>query len=318
MPLVTSNYNPPLLHKNGHLSTLYAALIRNVNGLVQKRERIQLPDTDFLDLDWSHAAIPTKKVVILLHGLEGNAQRPYMVGSALEFNANDYDVCAVNHRGCSGEQNLLYRSYHSGVSKDLEAVINHIIELKKYSEIILKGFSLGGNVILKYLGESTVPIQVKAAIAISVPCSLYNSLQELLKPKNFLYTNNFKKHLIRKLKLKQQQFPDRISIAQINSINTLKDFDDVYTSKANGYKDAMDYYEKCSSLQFLSNIKTPTLLINAKNDSFLGAQCYPFEAVENNSNLHLEIPIYGGHVGFYGSKITYTEKRALKFLEEVL
>ncbi len=320
MPLIPSTYNPPLLFKNGHWSTIYNGIFRRVNGIVQQRERIDLPDGDFLDLDWSFAPHKTRKVVILLHGLEGNAQRPYMTGSANTFNKAGFDACAINLRGCSGEINRLYRSYHSGATEDLAAVVHHILKTKKYFEIFIKGFSLGGNLALKYLGEGNgVPKEVKAVVGISVPCSLHSSLVELLKPKNVLYAQRFKKHLIKKLRSKQHVFPHKISDTDIKGIKTLKDFDDIYTSNAHGFRDALDYYQQCSCLQFLPNINIPALIINAQNDSFLGTECYPFKEVEDNKNLHLEVPNYGGHVGFYGvGNTTYTEKRALKFLEDTL
>ena len=319
MPIIPSLYKPPILFRNAHVATIYSGVLRKVNSLLQQRERLELADGDFLDLDWSFATIPTTQVAILIHGLEGNAQRPYITGSAKQFIAHGIDVCAINLRGCSGETNRLFRSYHSGVTEDLEAVINLILTKKSYSHIYLKGFSLGGNLILKYLGEArTVPRQVKAAVAISVPCNLYNSLVELLKLKNIVYSQRFKKHLKEKLRLKQLVFPNRITDKDIANINTLKDFDDIYTSRAHGFKDALDYYQKCSSLQFLTNITVPTLIINAKNDSFLGKQCYPYKEAQLNKAIHFEVPNYGGHVGFYGQKnITYTEKRALKFIEEL-
>ena len=320
MPIITSIYDPPLLFKNGHISTIYAGIIRTVGGFVQKRERIDLPDGDFLDLDWSLANTPTKKVVILIHGLEGNAQRAYITGSAKAFNANGFDACAINLRTCSGVPNRLYRSYHSGATEDLEAVVDHILELKNYSELYLKGFSLGGNMVLKYLGENRmVPKEIKAAIAVSVPCSLHSSPKELLKTKNLPYAKRFKKHLVEKLREKQQLFPDKISDNDIKNVVTLKDFDDVYTSRAHGFKDALDYYEKCSCKQFLPNIQIPSLIVNARNDSFLGPECFPVEEANENPNLYLEMPKYGGHVGFFGQKnVTYTEKRAIKFLNEIV
>tara|TARA_R110000868_G_scaffold144520_2_gene363775 strand:+ start:6537 stop:7499 length:963 start_codon:yes stop_codon:yes gene_type:complete len=319
MPIITSDYNPPLFFKNGHFSTIYSGLIRKVDSLLQKRERIKLPDEDFLDLDWSFSKNVSKKVTILLHGLEGNAQRPYITGSAKQLNSNGYDTCAVNFRGCSGEPNLLFRSYHSGATEDLNTVIHHILQTKKYDEIYLKGFSLGGNMALKYLGENgTIPKEIKGAIGVSVPCDLYSSLQQLLLPKNRLYSSRFKKHLIEKLRIKQQIFPNKISDAEIKKIKTLKDFDDIYTSKAHGFIDAIDYYTKSSCLQFLPYIKVPTLLINSINDSFLGAECYPTKEASSNSNLYLETPKYGGHVGFYGiENSTYTEKRTINFLNEL-
>ncbi|RDY59643.1 YheT family hydrolase [Flagellimonas nanhaiensis] len=315
MQTAPTAYLPPFLLRSGHLSTIYFGLFRKVNGIVQKRERMELSDGDFIDLDWSSSSTPTSKLAIILHGLEGNAQRPYITGSAKLFNQNGFDACSVNLRGCSGEPNRLYRSYHSGATEDLIEIIEHVLQTKNYSQVYLKGFSLGGNLILKYLGEgNTVPQQIKGAVAISAPCSLSSSCEQLLSPKNILYARRFKKHLIGKLREKQPLFPDLILDSDISKIRTLKDFDDVYTSRAHGFKDAMDYYHKCSSLQFLPNINLPTLIINAKNDSFLGPECYPFQEAANNPHLHLEVPQYGGHVGFWGkNNITYTEKRALDF-----
>lgn len=318
MPIVPSTYKPPFIFRNGFVSTVYSGLARKVHGVNQERERIVLSDGDFLDLDWSYASKPTNKLIILLHGLEGDAQRPYMLGAAKMFSQNNFDVVSVNFRSCSGEENLKYRSYHSGVTEDLEDVINHVIATKKYSDIYLKGFSLGGNVVLKYLGEKRViPSQIKAAVAISVPCSLYGSCIELHKFNNVLYHNRFKRHLIGKLKQKRKRFPELVSNANIKSIKTLKDFDDIYTAKAHGFKDALDYYAKSSSLQFLNNISIPTLVINAANDSFLSADCYPIEEANANPNLYLEMPKHGGHVGFVASgNVYYNEKRSLEFLIE--
>ena len=319
MPLISSAYNPPFLFKNGHFSTFFSGLIRKVDGVIQKRERISLPDGDFLDLDWSYSQKPTNKVMILLHGLEGNAQRPYITGSAKQSSLNDFDACAVNFRGCSGETNKLYRSYHSGATEDLDAIVQHILNSKKYDEIYIKGFSLGGNLSLKYIGESpNIPQEIKAVVAVSVPCDLHSSLIQLLQPKNYLYAKRFKDHLKAKMREKQLLFPSQISDADINNVKTLKDFDDIYTSKAHGFKDAMDYYKQCSSLQFLPNITIPALIINAANDSFLGPECYPYKEADANKSLYLEVPNSGGHVGFYGKQnITYTEKRVIKFFNEV-
>lgn len=319
MPIISSSYNPPFLFKNGHFSTVYAGILRKIIDFEQKRERIELPDSDFLDLDWSFYGTPTQKVAIIIHGLEGNAQRAYIAGSAKEFNANGYDVCAINLRTCSGETNRLFRSYHSGATEDLDAVLQHVLENKSYSEIYLKGFSLGGNLALKYLGEDrNHPHEIKAAMVISVPCDLHSSCKELLKPKNIPYAIRFKKNLVGKLIEKQKLYPEKISADDIKNVVTLKDFDDIYTSQAHGFKDALDYYEQCSSLPFLPNIKIPTLLLNAQNDSFLGPECFPIKVAEQNNNLSLEISKYGGHVGFQGSKnITYSEKRVIKFFNEL-
>jgi hypothetical protein len=319
MPIVSSSYKPPILFRNGFYSTVYSGLIRKIPDISQKRERITLSDGDFIDLDWSYSSVKSKSLIIILHGLEGNAQRPYMTGTAKHFIQNGMDAVCVNFRSCSGEQNKEYRSYHSGATDDLHEIIIQILNTKNYSDLYIKGFSLGGNVALKYLGErETIPSQIKGAIAISVPCDLHGSCIELHKFKNFPYHNRFKKHLVDKLKLKQKKFPLKISSTTLKSIRTLKDFDDVYTSKAHGFVDALDYYNKCSSLQFLSNIKIPTLLINALNDSFLSKSCYPVNLASKNANLFLEIPKYGGHVGFvHKREFYYNEFRALEFISDL-
>lgn len=319
MPIVNSSYNPPLFFKNGHLSTIYSGLLRKVEHLNQIRIRLTLPDTDFLDLDWSYAKTTSKKLVIIIHGLEGSSKRAYIRGSAKLLSESGFDICAINLRGCSGSVNKLYRSYHSGDTEDLQAVIEHVLQLDSYQEIYLHGFSLGGNLLLKYLGEErNIPQEIKGAVAISVPCQLADSLNQLLHFKNTLYAKRFKGNLINKLREKKELFPNLISEEDIKRVNTLKDFDDIYTSKAHGFKDAVDYYDQCSSLQFLKSIKVPTLIINAQNDSFLGDECYPIDIAKNHNNLYLEIPKFGGHVGFHGAKNhTYAERRTLEFISKM-
>ena len=318
MPLVPSDYRPPFPFRNGHFATIYAGTIRRVRGVAQTRERLELEDGDFLDLDWSEAMQPTSKVAIVLHGLEGDAQRHYIVGSAKKLTQNGFDTCAVNLRGCSGQPNRLYRSYHSGATDDLISVISHVLNLGKYQEIYLLGYSLGGNLILKYLGEGNdVPQEVKKAVAVSVPCSLKDACDQLLQSKNALYSARFKKHLLAKLREKQRNFQGRISEESIRNIITLKDFDDAYTAPAHGFTDALDYYAKCSCKQFLNKVEVPSLILNAKDDSFLGEACYPFKEAQENPSLYLEVPNFGGHVGFWGRKnISYAEERAVIFFKQ--
>jgi hypothetical protein len=315
MPIIESNYKPPFYFKNGFISTVYSGLFRRVS-LLQERERITLSDSDFLDLDWSYSKEKSSKLIILLHGLEGNGQRPYITGAAKLFNENGIDAVCINFRGCSGEENRFYYSYHSGATQDLVEVIEHAISNRNYSEIYLKGISLGANIILKYLGErDEIPNQIKAAIAVSAPCSLKGASEELHTLKNKPYHDRFLKDLVKRLKLKQECFPDKITIKEVNSIKKLFDLDNVYTARAHGFKDALDYYYKCSSLQFLHNIKVPTLIINALNDSFLSSECFPVKEAKNNPNLFLEMPKYGGHAGFIDkANVYYNEKRAIEFI----
>ncbi|SEA42890.1 YheT family hydrolase [Bizionia paragorgiae] len=319
MPIITSTYKPPFYSKNGHLATIYSGIMRRVKGVQQERERITLSDGDFIDLDWSFSKKKSEKLIVVLHGLEGDAQRHYMLGVAKLFNEEEGDAVCINFRGCSGEDNIKYRSYHSGVVEDLDEVIQFVLKHKNYTEIYLNGFSLGGNVLLKYLGtHNDLPASIKGAVAISVPVFLKGSMLQLHTVKNSLYNRRFKKHLIEKLKRKQLHFPEDVSQDMINRVKTLKDFDDVYTSKAHGFQDAYDYYEKSSSRQFLPSISIPTLLINALNDSFLSPECYPVKEAKNNPNLFLEMPKYGGHVGFYDkNNLYYSEKRTLEFIQSI-
>jgi predicted alpha/beta-fold hydrolase len=318
MPLIESDFRPPVPFRSGHVSTIYSALLRKAPPADQHRERITLPDGDFLDLDWTPGAPCHDQVLILLHGLEGNAQRPYMLGSAALFSQAGYDVCAVNFRGCSGTPNRSFRSYHSGATEDLSAVLEHILTTRNYKQHYLKGFSLGGNLILKFLGEgSGLTKHIGAATVISVPCDLHDSLQQLNQPQNWLYSRRFLKSLREKAGEKQKRFPSLLSADDVANIQTLQDFDDLYTSRAHGFRDALDYYHKCSSVRFFDRVTTPTLLLNARNDSFLGPKCYPRELCRTHQFIHLESPHYGGHVGFVDrGPYYYSEKRSLEFLKE--
>lgn len=316
MPIIDSKYKPFFLFKNGFIATVYSGLFRKVKNLKQERERLTLSDGDFMDLDWSYSKEKTNKIILCFHGLEGHGQRPYVTGVAKLFNDNGMDAICVNFRGCSGEDNLKYRTYHSGSTEDLQEIIEHVLASKQYTEIYLYGVSLGANLILKYLGErEVVPTEIKSAIAISVPADLNGSCVELHKLKNRPFANRFLNHLKRKLLSKMNNYPEDLSVEAYCSILSLRDFDEVYTSKAHGFIDAADYYAKCSCKQFLPNIKVPTLIINALNDSFLSPECYPVKEAKNNPNLYLEMPLYGGHVGFIGKKnIYYNERRALEFV----
>lgn len=318
MPILSSIYKPPALFRNGHFSTIYSAKFRKVDIPDHQRERMFLPDGDFMDLDWYLTQASSGKLAVLLHGLEGNAQRPYIRGMVKRLNAKGYDAVAVNYRGCSGEPNKLFHTYNAGTTDDLHHVLSHILTKDKYNSIALIGFSLGGNLLLKYLGERDAPVEIKKGIAISTPFSLRASVEELHKFKNKLYSTVFLSELKKKSYQKAMAFPEKLSEDEVKSIKTLLDFDMIYTSKAYGYEDAYQYYEKCSSLSFLPNIKLPVYILNAKNDSFLSEECYPRAIAKSAKNIYLETPKHGGHVGFYDkNNFYYNERRALSFLKEV-
>jgi len=319
MPVIPSTYLPTGIFKNADASTIYAGKLRKVD-LRYRRERITLSDGDFIDLDWSSSEPESTKLVILLHGLAGSANRPYMKGMALAFNKLKWDAVAMNFRGCSEEMNKLFKSYHAGASDDLAEVVTHILSLKKYSSIALVGFSLGGNLLMKYLGEKrSRPKEIVGAAGISVPCDLAGSLGAINRNRNFLYSKRFEINLKQHLKMRAEHFPEQLELTKIASCNSLRDIDELYTSKAHGYANADDYYAKASANNFLKDIDVPTLLISAKNDSFLSTGCYPEQIARSSSLLFLEMPEAGGHVGFISrSSVYYHEQRVSSFINSLL
>lgn len=319
MPFIEhSSYRPPHGLSNGHLQTVLAQL-RTVRGVLYRRERIATPDGDFLDLDWAEAG--GKKLSILSHGLEGNTQRPYVLGMVKALQRRGWDALAWNYRGCSGEPNRKLRSYHSGETGDLHTVIQHALSQGRHSEFALIGFSLGGNITLKYLGEqgSGLHAAIVRAAAFSVPCDLESGAIKLAQPVAKLYMLRFLRSLRQKVRDKKRMFPDQIDDAGFDNIRTFMEFDNRYTAPIHGFKDAHDYFTRCSSRQFLPAIRIPTLLVNSKNDPFLAEPSFPYEEARASKDLFFEAPASGGHTGF----ITFdrngeywSETRALSFLEE--
>ncbi len=320
MPIISkSDFKPNFLFRNKHISTVAPSMFRKVKGVDYERNRIVTPDGDFLDIDFS--TVDSKTIVILTHGLEGNSERTYMRGMVKALNNAGWDAVALNLRGCSGESNNLYLSYHSGKTDDLELVVQHLLRNYKYEKIMLIGFSLGGNLTLKYIGEKGEEIHsnISRAVAISVPVDLRDSADQLSKSSNAIYMKRFLRMLKPKMIEKTQRFPKNgINKDDIVKMNNFYDFDNLYTAPAHGFSSAEDYWKKCSAKPFLSKIKIPTLLINALNDPFLGNLSYPVKEAENSKLFHLETPQYGGHVGFINSiKMKgelWIEKRVIEFL----
>ncbi len=313
------NYTPPLFLPNGHLQTIYPSLFRKLNYGFYTRERINTPDSDFLDLDWSKTG--SKKIAIISHGMEGSSQRHYVVGMAAALNKNGWDVLAWNFRSCSEEINKKLRFYHSGTIDDLQTVIDHVNSLKMYDEIALVGFSMGGNQILVYLGDqgSGIDKKISKACVFSVPCHLKSSAEKLAGFGNKIYMKRFLKFLHKKIKIKMEMFPGQIDDTDFHQVKTFKDFDDRYTSRIHGFKNAEDYWKKCSSISFIPKIKVPSLIVNALNDPFLAEECYPYNEVEINPFVEMETPKSGGHVGFgsfNNDGLYWSEKRAIAFLNQ--
>lgn len=308
-PALKANF----LYKNKHLSTILPALFRK-HDVTYTRKRINTPDKDFFNVDCMLRN--NKKAIVLLHGLEGSSQSQYIKGFAKLFSQNQFDVHAMNFRSCGGELNLLPQSYHSGFTADLTAYVDSIAA--KYDSIYLVGFSLGGNVLLKYLSDSNqVSTKVTAAAAISVPVDLKGSAMELDNGLNRIYLQRFINSLSKKMLAKSKQFPSEINTKGIHKIKTFKEFDDAYTAPLHGFKNADDYWNQCSSVYGLNTITTPTLLINAKNDPFLSPSCFPFEDVVDHPFLHAIFTPIGGHVGFMlNNSTSWLEPVVFSFFED--
>ncbi|MCP4398582.1 MAG: alpha/beta fold hydrolase [bacterium] len=299
MPLIQqSAYIPRPVFKNRHLHTIYPSLFRKVRGVEFTRERIATPDDDFLDLDWFRQG--SDKLVLTIHGLEGSSRSHYISGMIKAFQRRGWDGVALNFRGCSGEPNRLLRSYHSGATEDLETLVRHVLQKYSYRQIALVGFSLGGNLVLKYLGEqgAALPQEIFGAAAVSTPCDLASSARQLSEKYNVLYLKNFLRCFRKKIRAKMQRMPDKINDQNFHEITSLEAFDDRYTAPIHGFANAEDYWARCSSKQFLADIQVPTLLLNARDDPFLSELSYPVEEAASHKYLFLEMPDFGGHLGF--------------------
>ncbi len=319
MPLLNSPYQAKGWFKNGHFSTIYSAKIRRAPMIEFQRERLSLDDGDFLDLDWAFTqdknTNQARSVVILLHGLEGNAHRSYMRGQAATLLEQGFDVCGMNFRGCSGADNLKLQSYNAGKTEDLDQVVQHIVTLNRYRRIYAVGFSLGGSLLLNYLGaKKGYYRQIYTAAAVSTPLDLNASIERLAHWDNRAYQWVFLSTLKVKYRQKQRAFPMDLSIDAPRAMTSLKDFDNLYTAPVHGYLNAEDYYQKNSPINTLGTIEQPVLLLNALNDSFLSEACLPTALAQSSKNIYLETPKYGGHVGFYvPSGPYYNETRVSKF-----
>lgn len=322
MPVLPCLYSPPPGLANGHIQTVYPVLFRKDIFLKQQRVRIAAHGDDFLDLDVSMPqngngrGAPARdngdgrkfpdrheptghKVVIISHGLEGNASRKYIKGMARVFNEAGCDVIAWNQPGCGGEPAKTPRIYHMGETSDLRRVVDYALDLG-YTRIGLVGFSMGGNQILRYAGEAGAALDpaVKGVAVFSVPCDLTGAVRVLNRRANRMYMFYFMRSLHPKIRDMHSRFPHLFNIDGLGGMFTFPEFDERFTAPLNGFASAADYYDRASSLPMLARLSVPTLLVNAADDPFLSESCYPYAAAERNPKLFLKVPDSGGHVGF--------------------
>lgn len=313
-------YRPPRLLAGAHRQTVYPTLFRRVPMPAYQRERMATPDGDFLDLDWCRRG--RRRLAVICHGLESNSGAQYVRGLVRAVDRAGWDALAVNLRGCGGAPNRLLRSYHSGATEDLAAVLAHPVLNREYGTVVLAGFSLGGNLVFKYAAENGagLPETVAAVVGISVPCDLAAGSHRLEEPANRFYHWRFLRSLKAKLRNKCKTFPDRLDWRRLRHIRSLREFDDLYTAPVHGFAGASDYYRRCSCGPLLDQVAVPALIVNAADDPFLAPSCFPFDAAAVNPNLHLLIPRHGGHVGFVTTEpdgCYWHERKILEFLENL-
>ena len=311
-----SSFRPAFYLSNRHIQTILPNIIHPTHPQMEK-ERLELDDGDFIDLLWSQTRSP--QTLLILHGLEGSVNSAYAQRMLNYCNQQQIAAVFMHFRGCSGEPNRLLRSYHSGETGDLKQVIKHL-KVIGISNIALLGYSLGGNQVMKYMGEAETDSTISCAIGVSVPL-LLNICAETM---NMGFAKIYQATLLGRLIKKMQQKKSLIDYSNLDfpdpaKMKNFEQFDDHFTAPVHGFDSASDYYNKSSSRQFLININKPTLIIHAKDDPFTTAKVLP-DAEELSSSVKLEITPGGGHVGFMGSSFfwpkPWLEPRIHAFLKE--
>jgi predicted alpha/beta-fold hydrolase len=293
--ITDSSFRPAWWCRNRHLQTLYPSLLRRRVTPPLQRQRLDLPDGDFIDIDWT--ALPGEKCVLVLHGLEGSLESHYSGGLLKHLASHGYRAGLMYFRGCSGEPNRLARSYHSGETGDLDFVIRHLHVQQPGLSLAVIGFSLGGNVLLKWLGERGADAPVSTAIAISVPFDLDSAAQQLQRGLSRIYRNHLLARLRQSVVVKSAIHPSPVALQRLRTLRSFHAFDNAITAPLHGFRDVDDYYQHSSSKQFLKHIKVPTLILQARDDPFLPGRALP-GADELSEQVTLELAQRGGHVGF--------------------
>ncbi len=303
-------------------------MCRQPAKLERTRERLWLEDGDFLDLDWHGPHQADTPLVLVLHGLTGSSDSLYVLGVQQTLAAQGWASVALNWRGCSGEPNLLPRGYHSGASEDLAETVRHLRAQRPMAPLYAAGYSLGGNVLLKYLGETGADSQLQGAVAVSVPFRLDQCADRIGMGFSRVYQRRFMREMVAYVKDKQRLFAhqgmaDRLStleqLGPLDNMRTFWDFDGRITAPLHGYADAEDYYRRASSRYFLGQIETPTLIIQAADDPFVFPHSLP-EADELSASITFELHAHGGHVGFVEGSLSkpgyYLERRIPEWLSK--
>jgi len=291
-----------------------------------RRERWETPDDDFIDLDFLEPSLGEAKgkasTVLFLHGLEGSSRSSYILGMLSGLWAIGWRGVALNFRSCSGEINRQARFYHSGETSDIDWLLRQLLQLYPESPFFVVGFSLGGNALLKWLGEqgSRIPSALQAAVAISVPFDLGVAAHRIDHGFGRIYGRTFLRTLKKKAIAKERLHPGLVDPESVRKLSSYLEFDDQVTAPIHGFRNAKDYWFQCSSKRFLSEIRCRTLILHAEDDPFLPAPYLPTEAWGQSKWLQAEVTGTGGHVGFVEGKAPWAarywaEARALRFMK---
>lgn len=319
-----TGYSPAWWLPGPHSQTLWGKLFRQQELQPTEIERWDTPDGDFVDIHRLNTRGATTRLLVL-HGLEGTIRSHYAQGLLSEARNRGWAADMLIFRSCGKDMNLTRRFYHSGDTSDLELVIGRLLAESPNQTLLLAGVSLGGNVLLKFLGEHAARLspRIKAAAAVSVPFDLSRSSQFINRGFSKVYQKHFIKSLRRKALLKLAQFPELIQVQKLMELRTMYEFDNVLTAPLHGFRDAEDYYTQSSSLAWLPRISLPTLLLSSVDDPFLPAEVLidVRNEARENSALTVEFPARGGHAGFIGGRnpfrpVYYMEQRVCDFLAE--
>jgi predicted alpha/beta-fold hydrolase len=315
-------YAPARFLRGAHAMTVFASVARVFPRPRGRRERWELPDGDFLDVDRYAPSPPARAVLLVCHGLEGSSRAPYVRGLVALALSRGLGALALNFRGCSGKPNRLARNYHSGETGDLAHAVGRLVAERPGRPILLAGFSLGGNVVVKYLGErgGDLPAEVRGAAAISVPFDLAASARTIDGPGfwNRVYRERFLRRLRAKALEKARRFPDAIDARAVARARTFAEFDEIVTARVFGFASAEDYWRRSSSGPFLAGVRRPLLALSSLDDPIVPAATIPVAAARANPLVTLETTEAGGHVAFVaGSPFWpsfWAERRAVEFV----
>ena len=305
----SKSFQPAVGLRDGHAQTLYPALFRKLPDLEMEIETFELSDGDFVDCYWyqkPQRGEEHKPIVILFHGLEGSHKSQYIRGMMLKLSSEGYSSVLMHFRGCSGRENRLARCYHSGETEDARAWISKLNENYPNNTLYAIGYSLGGNMLLKLLGESTEQLPLKAAISISAPMQLDICADRMNRGFSKIYQYHLMTHLKRSLTRKYRNHDMQsligLDIRSVKKMKSFWEFDDKYTGPIHGFEGAENYYAKSSAKQYLKGIVIPTLIIHSLDDPFMTPEILPQEG-EISKHIELAVSSHGGHVGFVSGSI---------------